>query len=353
MKLLYRYLYKKLAVYLLVLVPSFAFVGILAEVVEILRKVKNLDYQAILLYVLYQTPEKVYYILPVSMVVALFLLARDLVNSREIYPILLNGISLRRLGVALFIFPVVVSLLQVANLELIMPEAKKRAEDIYSFLKKRPQNEPLIAYNTWVAIDKDRFVYFSFLDLKSKNGKGIVAVEYTPNFTPKSVIEGKRFFVEKGIKIYDGKKVVFSDDKDISLERFSVFILQTKVNLEELKKLIKVKKPVSIRQLYHAAVIAEKFGYPSSYYWSKMFSSLASVISPLVLSVAFYPLVWGRKKVYLVLMAVSLLVYWYATAFLTSLAQSNVIPYYGIFAVDIVYLIVGLFLFSRLKFPQL
>ena len=353
MKILYRYLYKKLTTFLLILVPSFSFVAILAELIELLRKAKNLDLTAILLYTAYQTPEKIYYILPVSMVVAFFLLAKDLINSKEIYPILLNGLSLKRIGLSLFIFPTFISGIQLLNLELIMPEAKKNAEQIYQIIKKRPKTEPLIAYNSWVTIDRRTFLYFSFFDLRKKEGKGIVILRYDRDFKPVIRIEGESFRIGKEISIRNGKVITVNSLFQINLKKFSSFVFPEKIDVENLKKLIKVKKPVSIKQLYRSAKIAEKFGYPSAYYWSKMYSKLSTVIAPLILSFSFYPFIWSRKKYTVVLIAFLLLGYWYSTAFLSTIAQSNVIPFYGIFTVDIIYILIGLVFYRKLKFSEL
>ncbi|WP_457635118.1 LptF/LptG family permease [Persephonella sp.] len=353
MKILYRYLYKKLTVYLLILVPSFSFVAVLAELIELLRKAKNLDFTAILLYTIYQTPEKIYYILPVSMVVAFFLLAKDLINSREIYPILLNGLSLKRIGFSLFIFPTLVSGIQILNHEFVMPKAKKNAEEIYRIIKKKPKSEPLIAYSSWVTIDKRTFLYFSFFDLRKKEGKGLVILRYDRSFNPVIRIEGKSFKIDKEIYINNGKIITINSLSNIDLKKFSSFVFPEKIDVENLKKLIKVKKPVSIRQLYRSAKIAEKFGYPSAFYWSKMYSKLSTVIAPLILSFSFYPFIWSRKKYTIVIIAFLLLGYWYSTAFLSTMAQSNVIPYYGIFAVDVVYVLLGLIFYRKLKFSEL
>lgn len=353
MKILYRYLYKKLTIYLLILVPSFSFVAVLAELIELLRKAKNLDLTAILLYTLYQTPEKIYYILPVSMVVAFFLLAKDLISSREIYPILLNGLSLKRIGLSLFIFPAFISIIQFLNLEFLMPEAKKNAEQIYQIIKKKPKAEPLIAYNSWVTIDRRNFMYFSFFDLRKKEGKGLIILRYDKDFNPVMRIEGESFKINKEILIKNGKVVTINSLSQIDLKKFSSFVFPEKIDVENLKKLIKVKKPVSIKQLYRSAKIAEKFGYPSAYYWSKMYSKLATVVAPLILSFSFYPFIWSRKKYTVVLIAFLLLGYWYSTAFLSAIAQSNVIPYYGIFTVDIIYILIGLIFYKKLKFSEL
>lgn len=353
MKILYRYLYKKLTIYLLVIIPSFSIVAILVELIELLRKAKNLDFSAVLLYVIYQLPEKVYYILPISVVIAFFLLAKDLINRREIYPILLNGISLKKLGLAIFIFPVFISFIQLANLEMIMPVAKMKAQEMYLFLKNRPKNEPLIAYNSWVTIDKRTFMYFGFLDLRKRAGKNIVIIKFNKNFDPVFRIEGSKFTVENKIKIKNAKIIDLKSFTDFSIKKVREYDYNQKIDLNSLKKLVKIKKPVSIRQFYKAAVIAEKFGYPASLYWSKFYSKLATVISPFILGFVVYPLLWNRKKYTIAVIAGLIVVYWYATAFLTSIASTNVIPFYVIFSVDFVYLMAGLFLFRRLKFSEL
>ncbi len=353
MKILYRYLYKKLTIYLLVIIPSFSIVAILVELIELLRKAKNLDFSAITLYTLYQLPEKIYYILPVSVVIAFFLLAKDLINRREIYPILLNGISLRKMGLTLFVFPVFLSLVQLANLEVIMPEAKMKAQEIYLFLKNRPQNEPLIAYNSWVTVDKRTFMYFGFLDLNKRIGKDIVIIKFNKNFDPVLRIEGSKFTVGKTVKIKNAKVIDLKRFTEFTIRKLTEYDYNKKIDLNSLKKLIKIKKPVSLTQFYKVARIAEKFGHPASLYWSKFYSKVATVISPFILGFVVYPLLWNRKKYIIGVIAGLIIVYWYATAFLTSMASTNVIPFYGIFAVDVIYLLLGLLLYRKLKFSEL
>ncbi|MBK3333155.1 LptF/LptG family permease [Persephonella atlantica] len=353
MKILLRYLYKKLTIYLLVIVPSFTFVAMLMEIIEILRKVKKIDYGDIFLYSIFQSPEKVYYILPVSVVLAFFLLARDLINSREIYPILLNGISIKKIGLSLFIFPLFISAVQIANLEIVIPQAKKKAESIYQSLKEEKISEPVIAYNTWVTMNKKTFVYFSFLDLLRKRGKGIKLVIFSKDFTPSLIVEGKSFQIGKYIKVFSGKVVTLKGTDELHVKYFKEFTFPEKIDLDNFRKLIKVKKPISIKQLYTSAKIAEEYGYPSSYYWSKMYSKVATVIAPLILSFSLYPLIWSRKKFNIAVISLLILLYWYSAAFLSSLSQTGVIPYYSVLSVDLLFLIFGFLFFRKLKFSEL
>ena len=358
MKILYRYLYTRLFVYLLITLPSFSIVVLLAELVEILRKIKNFDIGSLLLYMFYKFPEKIYFILPVATVIAFILLIKELIDKREIYPILLNGISLRQLGINLFLFPLILSFIQIVNLEFIMPEFKVKSENIYQKLKagKVEEEKFMIAYERWVSLGDNRFIYFGFLDLNKKLGRNILYVEFDKDFKPIIRIEGKQFIIDNNkISITDGKLIDFSkiDKKKLEITKFHTYSINPQFNINNLKKLFKVKKPVSMRDYYKSAKIFEKFGYSASYYWSRFFSNLATVFSPLILSIAMYPFLWNRKKDRLVLAFIGIIVYWYGISFLTSLAESGAIPYITIFSIDILYLVVGLLKLRKLTFTEL
>jgi len=354
MKILDRYIYKKLIVYLVVILPSVSFVTVLAELIELLRKIKEFNVLNILMYAFYKIPEKVYLILPVSVVIVLVLLARDFVNSREIYPILLNGISLRELSKKIVVFSFFISLLQISNLELILPKAEKNAEKIYRHLKHKDEVEKnLIAFNTWITLDKKTFMYFDILDFESKTGKNIVIIKLDKEFKPVFRIEGKNFFIgEKKIVISSGKVVDLKNPFNFQISSFKTYPFFTELNVKEFKKLIEVKKPTSLMELYKTGKVAEKYGYPSSYYWSKFYSKLSTVISPFILAFTIYPFVWKLRKENLLLIVVMVLVYWYGTGFITSLAEGNVVPYFFIFSVDIVYLFIGFLFLRKLYFVE-
>ncbi|WP_457641579.1 LptF/LptG family permease [Persephonella sp.] len=356
MKILHRYLYKKLTVYLLVILPSFSFVAVLAELIEILRKAKQLDFYNLILYIIFQLPEKVYYILPISTVIAFIFLAKDLIESKEIYPILLNGVSLKSLSVKLFVFPLVLSFLQILNLEILMPKAKKEVERVYSILKNKPLEEEkfLFAYNRWITLDNRSYVYFQFLDVNKKEGKNLIFIKFDENYNPLIRIEGNRFKIKKeSIYIDRGKIIDLSNILDFQYRQVKNFEYPIFVDIKNFKKLIKVKKPVSILQLYRSATIAEKFGYPSSYYWSKFYSKVATVFSPLILTITIFPFLWSKRKDRLVIAFVSIVVYWYGTAFIASMAESGAIPHILILSVDFIYISVGLFFLNKLRFTEL
>ncbi len=355
MKILDRYIYEKLFLYTIIILPSVAFVSALVELIELFRKIKILDVKLIVLYVINKLPEKFYIVLPISIIIVITLFARDLIKRNEIYPILLNGISLQRLSIRFFIFSLFFSLFQLVNLEFVLPKTNLKAEKIYKILKKKEniENQKLIAFNTWISIDGNTMMYFDVLDLNNKTGKNGILVKVDKEFKPVLRIEGKFFrILNSKILFFNGKIVDLKNIYNFSISYFKKYPLFINLNIEDFRELIEVKKPISLRQLYKTAKVAEKYGYPASYYWSRFFQKLSTVFSPFILALFIYPFIWNNNLKYISIILGAVVFYWYGIGFLTSLAEGNVIPYYSVFVIDFVYIFLGFFFLRKLDFQE-
>ncbi len=355
MKILDRYIYRKLLIYTAIILPSITVVTILVELIELFRKIKLFDIKLILLYILYKIPEKVYFMLPITLVIVTALFARDLIKSKEIYPVLLNGISLKSLGIRFFLFSFAFSILQLLNLEIILPEAQHKSEKLYKILRKKEDTEKnkLIAFNMWIAIDKKTFMYFDVLDLNRKNGKNGIIVKLDNEFKPVLRVSGSSFHVfNNKIVFFNGKLVNLKNMYDFSVITFKKYPLFLDLDLNSFKELISIKKPISLRELYKTATIAKKYGYPASYYLSRFYQKLSTVIAPFVLVFALYPFMWSLKTEYIGIILGLLVFYWYGTGFITSLTEGNVIPYYSVFIVDLFYILIGFIFLRKLTFHE-
>jgi len=347
MKILYRYLFQRLLIYFFIVLPSFSIVVLLAELVEILRKIKILDIKHLLLYLILQLPEKAYYVLPVSVVIALILLAKELIDRREIYPILLNGISLQKLGTVLLTFPLFLSLVQFINIEYVIPETTRKAKMIYEMLKTskeiKEQDQFVIGYDRWIASSHNQFIYFGFIDLNKKVGKNLIILKFKEGFVPKERLEAKSFRINDSkldlndVRIIDFRTINENRLKMTNLKSLSINL---PFNIENLKALFKLKKPISPSEFYRSAKVFEKFGYAAHQYWGKFYSIIATIFSPFVLAFITYPFLWSKKKDRIALAFILIVVYWYATAFLTSLVQTGNFPYFIIFSIDIMILFI-------------
>ncbi|GAB6073102.1 hypothetical protein JCM14244_14790 [Venenivibrio stagnispumantis] len=353
MKKLYIYLYQRLLFYILVVFPSFAFVSIFIELIEILRKTKILDYKLISLYILFKIPEKIYYILPLSVVISLFLTINEMYKKREIDIILINGISLKNLSYRFILFSIFVFFVQLINLEAVMSPAQKNSMLIYSKLKSEDITEEknLLVYNLWLSYDENKFIYFDFLDLDKKSGKNFIFIQLDKDFKPVYKIESSSFNIKENdkIEVENAKFIKINSIYDFQIENITKSTLFISLDIDKIKKLVITKKPVSLSELYKIATIAQRYGYEALYYWSQFYLKLATVISPIILTIFILPFLWRNNIREITVGMIFVLFYWYIITFFSSLSESGVIPHFAIFTVDFAYAIIGFYRLFRLE----
>ncbi|RMD85283.1 MAG: YjgP/YjgQ family permease, partial [Lentisphaerae bacterium] len=104
---------------------------------------KNIPVQEIILYFLYQFPDKMPYLFPVSILFATFKMIADMVEHNEIIAMRAAGLSSLQIFLPLLIFTLLCSLLLVMNNEIIAPFASQTAQTIhYSAMHGHtPENE--------------------------------------------------------------------------------------------------------------------------------------------------------------------------------------------------------------------
>lgn len=349
MKILDRYIYTKTTLYFLIILPSFTLVSGFIELIELLRKVKDVDLKLITLYILLKMPENSYYIVPISLLVATFIVILDLKRSREIYPILTNGIPINYLNSKFLLLSIAITFLQLVNLELVMPKTVPAYESIYLKLKNGLEENPkVIAYNLWLRLKENSFLYFDIYDFSSKTGKGLLLIEFDDELKPIKRVEAKSFSLEgKTLTLENSRLIEINSMSEININEFKeTRKMDITISAKDIYRLAKSKKPVSLTDIYKVATLAKKYGYESSYLWSKLFQKLATLISPLVLTLFSISFFWEREYYKVSIGFLSIIVYWYGTALITTISEGGKIPYISIFSVDFVFLLVG---YIRLK----
>ncbi|MCX7760936.1 MAG: LptF/LptG family permease [Hydrogenothermaceae bacterium] len=352
MKILQRYILTKTLAYFFVLLPAFTITSILIESIEIFRKVKVINFELISLYLISKIPENAYYIIPLSILVSIFLVIKDIKKNREIYPILLNGISLLYLSFIFIMISGLITIIQIFNSEYIMPKTVPLSQNFYLKLKDvKEESQKTVAYSIWLRVKENSFLYFDFLDFRTKTGKGLIYLEFDKDLKPIKELELEEFKIE-GNRIYGEKGKFVSipslDSVDIkSIDSYKDTSIE--IDQEELKKLIKQKKPVSISEFYKIAKISQKYGYESSYFWSKFMQKVTTVISPLILVIFAISFFWKSSYKQIFIGFLGVLFYWYSIAILSSISEAGNIHYSFIASIDIIFLVVGLISLAQIN----
>lgn len=352
MKILDKYIYKKTLMYFLIVFPSFAIISGLVELIEILRKVKDIDIWLITIYILSKIPENSYYIIPASVLVSVFIVIMELKKSKEIYPILTNGISVKYLNIRFLIFSIVVCLIQFINLQLIMPKTVPLTQKIYMKLKNASEeNQKTIAYNTWLKIDENKFIYFEVYDTNSKTGKGLLILEFDKDLKPLKRIESQEFkLIDKKLYVKNYRLIYIKSLNEVIIENIEgLKEINAGIDSKEIEKLIKEKKPISLTDIYKIATISKRYGYEPSYYWSKLFQKVATVISPFVLVIFSVMFFWKNSYYKIFVGFLSILFYWYGISVISSISEAGKLPYISPLIVDMIFILIGSVMILKLK----
>jgi len=357
MKTFIKYILKKLTVYFLIITPAFIFVILIIKFIEKLKNFKHLSTSDLIGYLFFYIPEHLHYVFPIAVVLSILIFHSDLIKSRKIYPILLNGISIRYVSVIFIIFGAFITLLQILNLELITPYSKEKRIQYYEKLKGHfmENTKHVFASNIWIKIDDTKYTYFGFLDLNKKAGKDFILVQLKKDkFIPLYRIEASEVKIfENVLYLKNGKVVNFVDIENLEYSSFKELEFPVKIDVKNLTKLIKVKKPVSITQFLQKAKIADKFGYPSAYFWSRFYSTLATAFASFVLAVFTIGFLWIKRKEKYLFIFGGIFVYWYGISALSSLAEAGAVPPFLSLLVNAVYLLIGFILIIKRKFIEL
>lgn len=357
MKTLDKYILKKLTIYFTIITPAFLFVILLIKIIEKFGKFKHLNIKDLAGYLFFYIPENLHYIFPIAVVLSIFIFYSDLIKSRKIYAILLNGISIKYISYIFIVFGFFITFLQIFNLEFITPYAKEKRTEFYEKLKgQSPEpTKHIFISNIWVKLDKTKYTYFGFLDLNKKEGKDFIFIQMKDKeFTPLYRVEAKEIKIKDNVLLLTGGKIVtLSSIEKLDFSKFKKLEFPIKLDINNLKNLVKVKKPVSITQFWQKAIIADKFGYPSAYFWSKFFSSLTTVFASIVLTIFTTGLLWIKMKEKYIFIFGGIFVYWYSVPTISSLAEAGVVPAFIILFVNFVYIFIGMFLVLKRKFIEL
>lgn len=352
MKILDRYIFGKILSYFLIIFPSFSVISGFIELIEILRKVKDVEALLTVKYIASKIPENSYYIIPTSTLIAIFIVITELKKSREIYPILSNGISLTYLNLKFIIFSIVVCFIQFIDIQIIMPKTIPLTQEIYLKLKNVPlETQKTIAHNAWLKLAENKFIYFEVYDTASKTGKNLLLLEFDKDLKPLTRIESREFKLINNllyIKNYRLISIKSLDKVDIQMAEGTREI-KIDIDSKEIERLVKEKKPVSLTDIYKVAMIAKKYGYETSYYWSKLFQKIATTISPFVLVLFSLTFFWKNDYYKIFIGFLSIVVYWYGISVVTSISEAGKIPYISPLIVDLVFMIVSIVMLKKSK----
>ncbi|WP_456396992.1 LptF/LptG family permease [Desulfurobacterium sp.] len=342
------YVFKRVFKYFLLIFSVLITLFLVIDFVGKVDQVGGGHLSGILLLVVSRLPLYAVRMLPVAVLVSVMVTVADFSSTNELLVIKALGISLYRFSVPFIIFAGLIAVFTFSVEELVIPAAAKIEKRI---LINSGKKKPLVVGSQIWSKTGNRFVSIERLNFTTGEGKHFSMIEVNKRFKP--------------VKRTDAVNVKYLGDstwilKDVYVRDFSDRLFR---HMEDLK----VKLHISLRDLKVYSVNPEKMeffslvrmikhlralGYNVTAYQIELYNKISLPLICIVVVFIGVPL--GafnprNQKSYTAVVAIAITVLmWITVSFFNSLGKSGILPpLYASFAPELIFLSLGLTLFSR------
>ncbi len=156
------------------------YIGTLVDLSDKLFK-SNVSVGTMLDFLWYSTPQYIYYLIPVAILVAVLVTIGSLSKTSELTVLRACGVSLYRLAVPLLVFGVLWSGVLFVLEEYVLAAANKKKTAIENVIRDRPANTVDITNRHWLVGTGDRVYYYGGYDPQRRTFAGLSVYEITRN----------------------------------------------------------------------------------------------------------------------------------------------------------------------------
>jgi LPS export ABC transporter permease LptG len=223
-----KYVIKGFLKYFLLVLASFVIIFIVFTFFELLDDVVNnqISFQVVLNYFRYLLPQVVFYMIPMSVLVAVLINFGLLTRTSQIVAMKASGISLYRLSLSIMVVTILMSGLAFAMQEYALPWCNQKQDALRDIIKRRSPQTYLRPERKWMMGEQTKIFNYNFFD-EDRNLFGDLSVfEFdSTNFAIKRRIYATRGIwseSEKNWSLEDGWVQGFENQRAVASE-FSRF----------------------------------------------------------------------------------------------------------------------------------
>ena len=220
--------------------------------------------------------------LPLSCWLATILLIRELNQQHEwnIFPIL--NIKTQKILNLFFAATVFLTVFSFLGNEQIAHPLLHKAERFKQEKLKKKNNQKVV--NKWFALNNNTFCYFNILDLKLKQGTGLIILYLDSNFSTEKIISSQNFKINKSDKNLVLKKsniITHKNNEQIVIENQKIYLPSFFTQIKIFNEQNSLKQ-VSKTLIYSRNIIPDKS-------WNELFHNFLKRIL-FYLQLILYPL---------------------------------------------------------------
>ena len=176
---------------LVVFVSLFVVITLFELLPDIVKN--NVDYTIVVRYFMFFLPQILYYVVPLTVLLATLINLGTLTKTNEILAVKAGAISLYRMALPLLVMALLLSGGIYFLQDFILPSANQRQEDYHNVIKGRAPQTYRDPQRKWMAGSNDRIYHYTYFDPNQNLFRGISIFEFQPHtFDVKRLVVANR-----------------------------------------------------------------------------------------------------------------------------------------------------------------
>ncbi|MDD8014681.1 MAG: LptF/LptG family permease [Acidobacteriota bacterium] len=308
-------------------------------------------------YIWFRIPEFVYYILPVSTLTAALLTFGLLAKFNEVTAMKSCGISLYRLILPVLVMALGASVGSFYLQERLLPEANRRAEEIWNKINDIPPRSYSYLNRHWVlGRNKERIYHYDYFDPVPSAFSRISIFDIdTESWTLKSrYFAEKAYLGEAGIALQEGWRRDFAGERPVVFETKKSIVVPSEDKKTYFLKEWKEPSQMTLAELREYTAEIDEMGFESTNFKVDMNYKISFPFVCLIMTLLGVPFAFSMgKKGTLVGIGLSIviaMVYWGTIGVFKSLGYVGFLsPFLAAWAPNLIFGLVGIYLLFRLR----
>jgi len=343
-----------LLVSLVLLYHVFSFFELLSDLLA-----HGIPFSRFLTYVFYLTPQLVYTITPICVLVAILVCFGVLAKRNEITAFKACGVSLYRLTLPVLGAAVAASGVLFLFDHQVLPEANRRQDAIRNEIKGRPVRTYLRPDRQWTFGRGSRIYYYSYFDPVRGVLGGVNVFEFhLDRFRLARHISAQRAQWQESLQDWVFEEGWVRDIRDIQVTRFESFTVKTFAELDEppqyFLKEVKPYQQMNFRELREYILDLTQSGFDTSrlrVQFHKKFSFPAFAFIMGLLAIPFAFLTGNRGALAGVAASLGIgIVYWMVNALFEQMGNVNQLPAaLAAWSPAVIFALAGTYLLLRMR----
>jgi LPS export ABC transporter permease LptG len=261
--------------------------------------VKNhIDTTTVVMYFVYLQPQILYYVIPLTVLLAILINLGTLTKTNETLAIKAGAISLYRMAMPLLVMALVLSAGMYIVQDFMLPYANQRQDEYLNIIKGRAPQTYRDPQRKWIAGSADRIYHYNYFDANQDLFGGVSIFTFKPGSFDLSEwnFASRATWVGTGWKLDDGWVRRIESNGGVNYEPFSNIEARELDPPEYFKKEVPIPAQMTYLQLKRYVSDLEQSGFDVSSLMVDLYRKLSFPLVSFIMAIIGIPFSFTTGK---------------------------------------------------------